>query len=95
VQLVSSGITHRTSLRASFLSGLALRVKRRVELPSGDEARVRRVAGEPGCDRNPYLRVNLGVLAFDRDADGSRTVRALFYGRDGDEPRLVYRSPPI
>jgi hypothetical protein len=56
---------------------------------------VRRIRGEVGFRKNPYRQVNTGILAFDRDGDGSRTVRALIYGRNGDEPKLVYRSPPL
>lgn len=91
VQMVSSGITHHVGLPVQIGSSLSIRWIHRLGVGDGLRAKVRILPGEQGLRRNPYARLNLGLVEV-RDARQGCELRFSLYGHAGDTPVCVYRS---
>lgn len=94
-QMISSGITHRIAPLTQLASKLSVRLNRWAATGGcGLAARVRLLPGVPGARRNPFGRLNVGLVEVERGrAAGGARLRFLLYGHRGDEPVCAYRSP--
>jgi phosphodiesterase/alkaline phosphatase D-like protein len=94
VQLVSSGITHQVGRTTQIASKLSIQANRRLEIDEDGKtgARVRLIQGESQSARNPYTRLNLGILELERGAGGRFKTRTSIYGRRGDLPYCVFQT---
>lgn len=93
VQLISSGITHSVGLAAQAASKLSILAKRRLGLQGGElSADVRLIPPENRGGKNPYTKLNLGLLEFQRTDSGRFATRYLIYSHREGAPVCVYRS---
>lgn len=94
VQFISSGITNNVSLGTRIAAQLSIRWKSNLTTQCGLHAVVRTMAGEGAVSRNPYGKLNLGIVEFERMPDSpTLPMRFRLYGHRGDHPVCVFSSP--
>jgi alkaline phosphatase D len=96
-QMISSGITHVTGRLVRLAARLSIRFNRRIATYDNRlSGTVRFLPGVDNLTRNPYGKLNLGIIEVTTPVDGTAPkARLLLYGHRGDEPVCVYRSPEI
>ena len=95
-QVVSSPISHVTTVLERWASDLAMRLIRHVRVSDRLTGRVRLLPGAGKRHKNPYRGLNLSIVELETPAGGADPqVRFLLYGHQGETPVCVYRSPAI
>lgn len=93
VQFVSSGITHMVDPVTQLASKASILANRRIVLDDdGLSADVRLMASDGGRGRNPYTKLNIGLVEFERRLGGAFATRFLIYGHRNASPVCVFES---
>ncbi|MGW8368648.1 MAG: hypothetical protein ACWGPN_08200, partial [Gammaproteobacteria bacterium] len=93
IQLISSGITKRVSHMTQLASRLSIAANRRIDVEDGAaSADVRLMPGQQPYERNPYTKLNMGLLEFRRGPSGRYDTRSLIYGHREGTPVCVFRT---
>jgi alkaline phosphatase D len=94
-QVISSPVTHHTSFPLQWASKSIIQLNRTISTRDRRlSAAVRPVRGVSRRMRNPFGKLNLGIVEFETEANGGgiRSLRVLFYGHRQGVPRLRFDS---
>ncbi len=93
-QATASPITHTTGKLIQLASKALIRMNRTVETSEKTlEARVRLLPPENGRGKNPFGKLNLGIVEFETPApNAAPRMRFMLYGHRGGEPECMFSS---
>ncbi len=94
-QFISSGLTNRAGRLMQRGAELLMRFDRTFDVRGGGlRSDVKLLGGVDSRTKNPYGRLNVGVVRVSADAPKAG-LEFFLYGHDGDEPVCVYRTPRL
>jgi alkaline phosphatase D len=93
-QLISSPITHHTSLPLQWASKAIIRMNKEIATQGkGLKARVSPLKGINKDMKNPFGKLNMGLVEIETPRDGGPPgLRIMFYGHEGGNPALRFDS---
>lgn len=93
-QVISSPITHYTSLPLQWASKTIIRLNRKISTRKRDlQARVKPLKGSGRSMRNPFGGLNFGLVEIETLSGREKPfLRVMFYGHEKGEPVLRYDS---